>query len=174
MTGGIGGRNWGANRGENLLIFEVVPGMRPQAHRAPAFLYSHDKSKICSTKCLKSIQKIIYKIKYIFILYRLYIACKNANYYDDQKKRWARWNCGLTPRELLIDRASETSSSVPNAPLRPHSHGQYGKIERKNADVSVVVGYIARRYSLKVLNFEEKLAECKKYDLVEELKYEEN
>jgi hypothetical protein len=171
MTGGIGGRDRDTNRGENLLIFEVVPGMRPQAHCAPAFLYSHDKS---STKCLKSIQKIIYKIKYIFILYVLYIACTNANYYDDQKNRWARRACGLIPRELLVDRASETSSGVPDATTSPHSHRQYDKIERKNTDISVVVGDTVHLYTSKILKFEGKQAKYKEYDLLEELKYEEN
>jgi putative DNA primase/helicase len=105
---------------------------------------------------------------------REYMACTNANYYDDQKNRWARRACGLTPRELLIDRAFETSLSVPTASTGPHLHGQYGKIKRKNIDISVVVEHTIYLCTSKTLKFEKKPDKYKKYDLVGELKYEEN
>jgi hypothetical protein len=105
-----------------------------------------------------------------FILY-----CVISPLFREYLKKWrARRACGPTPREPLVDRAFETSPSVPNASTRPHSHGQCDKIERKNTDISVLVEHVAGRYSLKALNFEGKLAKYKKYNLVKELKYEEN
>jgi hypothetical protein len=75
-------------------------------------------------------------------------------------KKWrARRACGQTPRELLVDRASETSSSVPNATTSPQFFVFPTKDNPLMPDISAYILLLVERLASvsKTLKFEEKM-----------------
>jgi hypothetical protein len=109
---------------------KTIAGTRPQAHRVHRFFNIPGKRKQIMQYKMDAIidnivDNILYTILCIFfdkiitctIIYILY--CRYAFIQGYQKNRRAQWDCGQTPRELLIDRASETSPSAPVATTGP-------------------------------------------------------
>jgi hypothetical protein len=111
------------------------------------------------------IDNILYIILYIYfdklitctIIYVLY--CRYTVIWGYQKNWRAQWDCGQTPRELLIDRASETSSSVPNATTSPQFFVFPTKDNPPTPDISVYISSLVECLATasKTLKFEEKM-----------------
>jgi hypothetical protein len=169
MNWGQRGRDRDTNTGENLLIFEAIPGMRPRALRVHRFFrYSRIKAYLqYSTYIIVhviNLSKYIYNMVYNILPIMLSIVafilyCVISPLFREYLKKWrARWDCGRTPRELLIDRASETSPSVPNATTRPQFWGFCIEDNRLRPDISAYIHFLVDRLAItsKTLKFEEK------------------
>jgi hypothetical protein len=87
------------------------------------------------------------------------LYCFISPLFREYFKKWrAQWDCGLTPRELLVDKASETSPSVPNATTSPQFCDFSIKDNPLRADISVYIHFLVERLAntSKTLKFEEK------------------
>jgi hypothetical protein len=87
------------------------------------------------------------------------VYCKYTVIWGYQKNRWAKWACGLTPRELLIDKASKTSPNAPIASTRPQFFDFSIKDNQLRPDISAYISSLVERLATtsKPLKFEEKI-----------------
>jgi hypothetical protein len=88
------------------------------------------------------------------------IYCIILPLFREYLKKWrAQWDCGQTPCELLVDRASETSSSVPNATTSPQFLVFPTKDNAPKPDISAYILPLVERLAIvsKTLKFEEKM-----------------
>jgi hypothetical protein len=161
MNGGQSGRAGGTEATEILLIFEVIAGVCPRAHRAPAFLMCHGKRQSSqyskySERSYSPYIKCIYN--FINIIY-----CKLLSYnfgitffHGYQKNRWARRACGHTTSKVLSINGFRAFASAPLVSTCPHLYAQYGKIRRNNADIPETVRCITCFRISKTLKIEKK------------------
>jgi hypothetical protein len=90
MNRGHGGRNRDTNTGENLLIFEVIAGVRPRSHRVHRFFNIHEKREsimqyityiITDNKYIIQYNKYVHKHIYDYIYNYIYTILYITLYY---------------------------------------------------------------------------------------------
>jgi hypothetical protein len=166
MNCGQLGRDRDTYCSQKMLKFEAIPGMFPHALRIHQFFrYPRIKVYLQYSTCIIvhviNLSKYIYNIVYnVLSIIVSILYCIIYPLFQEYLKKWrALRACGLTPRKPLVDSASETSPSVPDATTGPQFFDFPTKDNSLSSHISAYIHFLVERLATvsKTLKFEEKI-----------------